>query len=329
MEDIIQAVCNEEYETASMLILLNKLDHNDMEKLVYFFVYKLIDKKINETIFVEMINYVNRTAIDISSLVHIKDIIELLSDENYTIATEILQVQCDIKKIENIIRDFLRKFKRCNNLVYNNKFATPEYGSNNDENMISKSYIIVSEADKYIKTFLKISTNLHPSISINKNILISSEPQVLDKKYSKYDLDFIINQFEGSYKQELLDRLTLIVKYFGIIYLSSIGVDIITESEFNAMRYNESIKYYFRCIKKIRKNFSIYLKLYRNYFRLYVHYNSLVFQQQDNGAYLYSNNNNNKATAGNKTNISIEMPEVPEMSEVSDVSDSSEDESIN
>jgi len=283
MEDIIKAVGKSEYDTAAMLILLDHLEQNDLEKLLYFFVYKLINEKITEPIFIEMIDHINRTKIDFCELKHIKQITELLVDENYSISSELLTLLCDLKNLNNELSKFINVIlKSEGSLNYKIKNVTQNDNIDNkiySLDIVIKLYNIINETEKYIRSFGKLALSAHPSNYPGKNsrFLTDVEGELRNENTkSKYTRHFIIEQFESYCRDEIVNRLILLKNNFGIYYLANIGVSIITINNFNEMNYNEAVKYYYECIKKIKRNISNHLRLFKNYIRLYDHYNNLV-----------------------------------------------------
>lgn len=287
MEGIIKAIGKSEYDTAGMLILLDNLKQDDLEKLLYFFVYKLIDKKMTESMFIEMVNYIGRTKIDFNILKHIKQIIELLLDNNYNNGSELVVVLCDIKNVSRELSKFINYLFETDGEI-NKKILICLYDDNpetetkpeiyNFENII-KSYNIINEIERYIKAFNKLAVNAHPSsLNENENNEESEEElQILCKKRkSKYTVKYITDQFEAHCKDEIFNRLVLLRKYFGIYLMSIIGIEIITTHDYHSMKYTDIVHYYFESIKKIKRYINNHIKLYKNYIRLYEHYNDLV-----------------------------------------------------
>ena len=269
MEEIVKAVNNAEYDTAAILILLDNLDHGDLEKLLYFFVYKLIEKNITERTFVEMVNYMNRTKIDFTVLKQIKQLSELLADEKYNIASELLMTLRDMKNINNELTKFIDGVLNSNGILHHKikDLLLDDINNKYGVDIITKSYDILHEAKEYVKSFSKLS-HKHPSnFGINKD-----------------DTENIIEKFENNCKNEVMERLILLRHYYGIHFLSNIGIAIITVNDFIAMKYNGTIKYYFGCIKKIKRNIRNHLKLYKNFIRLHKYYNNLIsnFSDLDN-----------------------------------------------
>lgn len=283
MEGIIEAVRKCEYDMAAMLILLDHLKQDDLEKLLYFFVYKLIDGKITEQIFIEMIDYINRINIDFTSIKHIKQITELLIDENYSTGSELLTILCDIKNISNDLSKFINNILKSNGILKKKiRSVVPDDPDSKKYNfkIMIKLYNIIHEAEKYIKSFERLAINAHPSNFPNKNdyTLIRGEHYLKSENRisRKYTQNFIIEQFEYYCKEEILNRLILLKNYFEIYFLASINVDIITIDSFIEMKYNDVIKYYFVCSKKIKRSINNHLRLFKNYIRLYEYYCSLI-----------------------------------------------------
>jgi hypothetical protein len=280
MEGIVKAIGRSEYNMAGMLILLDNLTQGDLERLLYFFVYKLIDKKITEPMFAEMIDYMNRTKMDFSSLKHIRQITELLNDENYNIGSELLIVLCDIKGIGRELSKFINSVAKsegtlCNRIkgiLSNDADGLCSVAYNFE--VIIKSYSIVSEADKYIRSFSKLAICAYPS-NCSKSTDEIVDGILVDSK-SKYSSKYLMEQFEGYCRDEVLNRLILLKNYFGIYFLANVNIDVITVSDFTNMKYSDTIKYYFECVAKIKRSTSNHIRMYKNYIGLYEHYNNLI-----------------------------------------------------
>lgn len=287
MEDIIKAIGKSEYDMAAMLILLDNLEVNDLEKLLYFFVYKLIDRKMTESMFIEMIKYINRTKLDFSSLKHIKQIKELLKEENYYSGSNLLIILCDIKNITNELSKFINIILKSDESIMYDKTIKIFLADNNEIRPIIYNfeflinfYEIINEAANYIRSFGKITIITHPLIyTNNKNNYDDKEIENklnISKYKCKYKCKYIIDQFENNCKNEILDRLILLKNYFGINFLADIDIIIITIDDFLGMKYNDIVKYYFDCIKKIKRHINNHIKLYKNYIRLYKNYEKLI-----------------------------------------------------
>src|SRR5947207_14319212 len=108
MDDIIKSVGRSEYDRVGVLIRSsNQLTQNELERLLYFFVYKLIDKQLTEAMFLQLFDHVNQTTIEFDSVRHFRRIVDLLNDDNYLVASEILVVASDMKAIHQQIAQFV------------------------------------------------------------------------------------------------------------------------------------------------------------------------------------------------------------------------------
>lgn len=275
MDEIIKAIGKSEYDVAAMLILLDHLEQDNLEKLLYFFVYKLIDKKITEIIFIEMIDYINRTKIDFSAIKHIEQISELLIDKNYKTSSRILITLYEIKNINNELSKLISDILKTNGILKKKIRSIISSNTTNKAHqfeVIIKLYNIICETKKYIKAFNKISINIHPSKLPNINNLASTKEAILNPN---------IEQFEYYCKEEILNRLILLKKYFGIHLLANMNVKIITLDNFIEMNYNEKIKYYFCCSKNIKKSINNYLKLLKRYIKLQKYYSTIISQKNN------------------------------------------------
>jgi hypothetical protein len=233
----------------------------------------LIDRKLTESQFVEMVDYINRTKIDFVLLTRIKEIIDLLADDNFNIGSELLVVLYDIKKISKGITKFI------DTIIKSDSFFSEKMKSiDMEDNLTLKSYNVITEAEKYIKSFMKLAIN-SPSEKNKNNVTPEIENDLsigTNKKKSKYEHKFIIEQFESNCKEEILNRLILLKNYFGIEFIGSLDITIITIADFDEMKFNDSVKYYFDCVKKIKRCIGNHLILYKNYVRLFEHYNNLL-----------------------------------------------------
>jgi len=286
MDDaLIKIDQNSDKDINSIKLLLDNLPGADIEKLIYFLIYKLIDKKINEHNFIKMLNhiYINRARIDFTLLKNIRQIIDVLIDDNYAMASDFLIVLCDLKHTSNELTVFM-------NNILNSKGRLSVLVRNcmdiNDMNdSITKIFNIICDADKYIKSFSKLSLNSHPASTntilsgISDGITSStatSTSTLTTTKSTKYSVKFIEEEFEHYYKFEILRRLILLREYFGLGFMKRLGIIAITIEMFNNISYDDAIQYYFNCVKKIRKFITSYIKLLRNYNRLLSHYGKII-----------------------------------------------------
>lgn len=281
MEEIIKAFSNTEYDVVAMLISLDNLEQHDLEKLLYFFVYKLIDKKMSESNFMVMIDHINRTKIDFSSLEYINQINELLIKGNYNTASELLILLYDIRNISNELVKFINSIVKSEGIL-NDKLkniVTDNIHRIDNTEIINKLFSVISESEVYIKSFGKLAINSHPTSYNNfeSNLLIDS----LICTELKYNSKDIAKHFEFYYKEEILNRMILLKKYYGLYFLANININIITVNNFVEMKYNDAVNYYFDCIKKIKRNLNNHLKLYQNYIRLFEHYNDMIFNESE------------------------------------------------
>lgn len=64
--------------------------------------------------------------------------------------------------------------------------------------------------------------------------------------------DYNNEPYEFNTKIEINNRLKLLVEYFGIYYLRSINIKIISSNEFEDLSYDDSISYYTDCIDIVK-----------------------------------------------------------------------------
>lgn len=285
MEDIIKAIVELEYEVAYVLIILDKLDQKDLEKLLYFCVYKLIDKKINQFIFIELVKSINKTRIDYTKIKHCKSIIEILISENYQYASEFLYLSIDIKNISKELTKFIDLIIQSKGSL---RIAVKKITENDrifSFDVLAKLYNVISESDKYIRSYNKLSSypsNNNDNINdSNSDSEIESNQEVIsktDKTQIKYNYEYIAEHFESNCREEIINRFSLLKKYFGLYFLANVNVPIIMNTDFEQMSHNDIIKYYFDSIKKIKKSINNHIKLYHNYFRIYNRYDSIIIK---------------------------------------------------
>ncbi|AYV81273.1 MAG: hypothetical protein Harvfovirus24_9 [Harvfovirus sp.] len=264
MERIIQSFDQSDYDMVSMLILLDNLNQDELEKLVHFFVYKLVDKKIPEYVFVDLMQYTSRTRIDFGLLKHIKEIIELLCDDNHNIASELLIVLCDMKDISKKLNIFIRD--ACGDVILGEKMNDVGEISGSGEGIGNESMLLMamSDAEKYIKAFTK------PPLSLPDDISSGA------KEVKKYDQKYITELFEIYYREEILNRLILLRNYYSLTFLEKIQVDVISIDDYEKLSYSEAVIYYCICVKKIKHCIATNIKLCKNYISLKEHYNGLL-----------------------------------------------------
>ena len=239
MEEIIKNIMICEYDQVAMLILLDNLEQNDLEKILYIFVYKLIDKKIDENVFMNIMKYIFKTKIKFNLINNIKQITDLLNDENYDKSYELLTIACDMETIYNDIQNFITIiFKSEGKIKRNIDINTFDH---------NKIYDMLYDAKIYIKSFEKLA-------SYSNNV----------------------DGCEFYCREEILNRLILLKKYFGIYFMSIIGIKIITLDDFLAMKYNDIIEYYFDCVKLIKRILYNHIKILKNYKRLVRYYDNIV-----------------------------------------------------
>lgn len=247
MEEIVEAVNSSEYDIVKMIILLNKFTYDGMETLLNYFIYKLLEKKMPEKIFIEIIEYINNNNFDFTKVKHIEDLIEYIQEEGYINGSTILKTFYYIRNFNNEIEKFtyILLGSRCTlqQKVITLKLKFDEIDTIDFNNKIIQLYKIMTEAKEYILSFDKMTS------------------------YSKLNIEQQ-QQNENIYKNEMINRLILLKKYYGIRYLLSINIKIITVSDFIGMSYKDANKYYFGCIKIIKKNMNNHLRLFHNYMKL-------------------------------------------------------------
>lgn len=143
----------------------------------------------------------------------------------------------------------------------------------------------MNDGDK-LYVYLEIYTRLHENVIMISNFLcklIASDGEIkyyfitnnVPLNEMKHKLYEIISSYNDKYfcnniyknknkilalnesinwhSMEIENRLRLIVEKFGLIFLRSIKVNIISNVEFNKMVYSEKVKYYKLCICKLQK----------------------------------------------------------------------------
>jgi len=282
MERIVQSFEQADYDLVAMLILLDNLTQEELEKLVHFFVYKLVDMKISEYVFVDLMQYSARTKIDFSLLKHIKEIIELLCDDNYNIASELLIVLCDIKdtskKLNKFIEDASGEMS-----IFGCKLADVGLISGSGDMIDNENIFLMAlnDAEKYIRSFTKPPLNLPDDITPTNSSDPPRSPTSMgsasaSKDVKKYDQKYISEQFEIYYREEILNRLILLRNYYSLKFLENIKVDIISVNDFDNLNYSEAVMYYCICVKKIKYCMTTNMKLCKNYISFREHYNGLL-----------------------------------------------------
>lgn len=266
MERIVQSFEEGDYDMVAMLVLLDNLAQGELERLVHFFVYKLVDKKIPEFVFVELMQYTARTRIDFGLLKHIKEIIELLGDDNYNVASELLIVLCDMKDASKRLNKFIED--AISDSVLGSRLLDVGVLTGGGEGIGNEVVFLmaIGDAERYIKAFTKPPLSLPDDMS----------PGGTNTPVKKYDQKYINEQFEIYYREEILNRLILLRNYYSLKLLENIKVDILSIIDFDNLSYTEAVIYYCLCVKKIKHCMVMNMKLCKNYISFREHYNALL-----------------------------------------------------
>ena len=132
----------------------------------------------------------------------------------------------------------------------------------------------------FIKAFVKcninykciIHNNIHNNIhDINPCIdshLDNQDILTIQNKYTKKYHDDIINKhYEWTLRDELNDRLILLINKFGLEFIHNLGIEIITINDFEKKTLKDAIIYYCNIVCKLKKYMYHIIKLYDKYIR--------------------------------------------------------------
>jgi len=240
MNKLLEYYNNNDFENVKNNILTSDYDEEKLNSICNFFIYKLLNKQIKEFIFVKIIDTMIKTKFNILSVKNIKLIINLLYNYNLICSGTILKIICEKKIIETYILNvfkIINKDSKLWNLILVNLGLDDFTKLIFDEN-INKLENIFKSLKKYLKSYSNI-------IRIEKQFLIGN---------FRYDDDFIRNEHEFNITEEIINRLVLLVDFFGINYLTHIKIKIIRESQFRQMSFNEKQLYYYNNISILKSH---------------------------------------------------------------------------
>jgi hypothetical protein len=135
-----------------------------------------------------------------------------------------------------------------------------------------------------MKQFNTMKDNIFDIISRFRNSNGTIKKYITDSFSIKQFCDFVnedlyrlVNSFQvlrlgdnignqhNIYSQEITDRIKCIVNIFGLNILKFIGVNIISNSQFNTFTFKEKNKYYRHCITKLNTSIYKLLTLFKEY----------------------------------------------------------------
>jgi len=251
-------------ESVKIADIINNLNDMELEKLIYNYANKLVDKDIEEETFIKFVDCISRTKFHISSLKHISTIVDLFEMENYTFANSII---CTVIKIEKIYIIII------NNLIELQK----------SKSMIGKLSRSINLGDEFIK----------------KNILISRIRMLYNcmDVYMK-SFDFVQNQniiadelLTINNKEEIMNRIILLVKYFGLNVMILANVDIITVNEYKYFNLCDAYAYYQSVIDKIKNYIAQSIDVFDKYVELNNIHNKINKKKVINKKGIFASNN--------------------------------------
>lgn len=250
MEEILRAFGRGEYDLVSSLILLDKLPVPELEKLVYHFVDRLLERRLSEEVFIHVVDYVRRTGVDFHSMRNLREIVEILNDENFRRGAEVLTILCDLSEISGKLLD--------------DTFGFIDSASEADIGEV------ILGADRFVRAFQKLAIDLRPC-SVARRTTPTPTPT-----HTRDTTDPILEMFESTYKREIQERLILLRDYFGIDFLKKVGVRVMTIRDFETLTYDNAVSYYFECVDELSKRLDRAVRLFNDYGRMATHYENLL-----------------------------------------------------
>jgi len=236
----------------------------ELERLLYTYANKLVDKEIGEDIFVKFLDCIIKTKLNISSLRHISTIIDLLEMENYIMAKSIM---CTIIEMENlfiVMTCNLEKIQKSKSMI----------------GKLSRSILSSDGLIEKDQRMIQIRNLYH-----NMNIYIKSFDFI-------QNINAINNQtLTINNKEEIINRISLLIKYFGLNFMIMSSVNIITIDDFKYFDLNDAHTYYQDVLDKIKNHVSCYINICDKYIGLYKIYNRINKKKMVNKKGIFVDNN--------------------------------------
>lgn len=183
-----------------------------------------------------------------------------------------------VKQQKLLLKIIFNKIMKLNGNLNNEKLKIIY---NNLNNINNSSYKLLN---KFINYYDNLSNSLNQINCINNQIdkiyknQIDNKTEFLKELYKKFCSIFELNYGKVFIKQlystnetthiihskEILNRIKILIKIFPLKILSNIGINIITQNEFNLYTYSEKVLYFDSIYKKLNLFFNKYQNEFNN-----------------------------------------------------------------
>jgi hypothetical protein len=237
--EIITKLKNDDITEIIKYISTELKEHEDKIKFYSFLAILTINKTLSEDKFIEISNYFFINTLKLTEVITSKNIINLLYDKDLHRSYKFMTVLYARTELEIKISHFISILHLSNKSSIFKIFTTREL----TDLPVIIDYIKTQKSFQTIKTYIKSFNKMPLCIDINnKNI----------KGYTK---EYIINEHMSNYREEVINRLILLSKYFGTYILQEAQCTVYSYNDVIEMKYQVLYKYYLKTVKKIKGYF--------------------------------------------------------------------------
>lgn len=246
MKEIINSIINKNVKHLELYLNLVS-SNNNLYHIFFFIIHQLINNKLSDIDACPMFYLLIKHNLIITNIKNIYTLLFLLKKNNFIKSYQLLLSCLKKQIIINNIIEYILLFKK-------------SFGS------IHKlfKFIDVSEHKKCVDDFNKIINNELTNIIVSFN----------DKKFIniikninsiKHFEKFNKQQWNQTHELEIINRLNDMVSLFGTKLLRKFGINIISISDYNCLKYKNKIKYYSNCCSSLTNFLNKIHKLFKNY----------------------------------------------------------------
>lgn len=220
MDKFIKAIISHSFIDADAIITSDKIKKSEYDKLYTYFMYFYIKGQLDDLTmyYITFIFFQNHKLLKIKNLHNYNDIISwhVLRCKTLALTHELLRIYMDI----NITK---RRIKSSINLLKDN--------SKNLKKMIGKHKKDDKVNHIITRALIEYPSHYNDRIMQNSIMMANTDKALI-----------------WVHEEEIGNRLKLLVKYYGINLLQILGVNIINESYFSMLSFDEKVTYYKDCL---------------------------------------------------------------------------------